>query len=122
MRNIPADPVQPSEQGHSSPVEIVQADRRSAVAAGQVRVSVEAPLRCIEHVWRPLEQAHLALPVEAVLAAIAARQPRVMADGERHLTPCAPQLVGELDAGRGGADDEHAEDRPEQRVMPRQQP
>ena len=43
-----------------------------------------------------------------VTAAIDARHAHVLAHGKRHRAARAVDLVGELDAGRGGADDEHA--------------
>ena len=47
-------------------------------------------------------------PPQHVAAAIRARQPHVLADGERHRPAGAVDLVGELHAGRRRADDEHA--------------
>ena len=47
-------------------------------------------------------------PPEDVAPAVAPRQPHVLADGEGDRSAGAVDLVGELDAGRRRADDEHA--------------
>ena len=55
-----------------------------------------------------VECADLVEPPEDVHASVAARHPRVAANGEVHVASGASQLVGELHPGGRGADDEHA--------------
>ena len=54
------------------------------------------------------EHAHPIHPPEDIAPTPVARHPRMSADGQRHIASAAAQLVGDLDAGSGGADDEHA--------------
>ncbi len=55
-----------------------------------------------------VEEPHRVEPPENVTAAVPPRQPHVASDGQRDGPPRRLDLVGDLDAGRGGADDEHA--------------
>ena len=50
-----------------------------------------------------------------VAAAVGPRHPDVIADGDTHPPPRAPQFVGDLHARCGGADDQHVT----QRDLPR---
>ena len=55
----------------------------------------------------PVEHAELLEPPDQVVAAIAARQARGLADGEKHAAAGAVQLFGDLRARCAGADHEH---------------
>ena len=57
---------------------------------------------------RGVEGADPVEPPEDVHAAVVARHAGVAADGDRHVASGRAELVGELDAGRRGADDQHA--------------
>ena len=57
---------------------------------------------------RGVEEAEAVEPPEDVHAAVGARHAGVAADGDRHVAAGRPELVGELDAGRRGADHQHA--------------
>ena len=56
---------------------------------------------------RPVEQAHRVQPPHDVHAPVTPRHPGVAAHREDHLPSGGGQFVGELGAGRRGADDEH---------------
>ena len=65
---------------------------------------------------RGVEDAEAVEPPVDVHAAVGARHAGVAADGDRHVSPGRPELAGELDAGRRGADDQHAAVRQRARV------
>ena len=54
-----------------------------------------------------VEDAQLVHPPVDVAAAVGPRHPDVVADRDGHRPPGSPQLVGDLHARRGGADDQH---------------
>jgi hypothetical protein len=94
------------------------------VAAAQVRVAAADQLQrglpsCrgdVGHVDGAGEPTGGVQPPEAVHAPVAARHPGVPADGEGDLAPRADQFIGDLHAGRGGTDHEHAARREPGRV------
>ena len=65
-------------------------------------------LEVVDGVVALVEQADRVHPPVDVSAPVGAREPDVVADGEGHGASGALELVGDLDAGGRGADDEHA--------------
>ena len=77
--------------------------------AGQLHRALPAgPCRVGDLVDGPGERADLVEPPPDVDAPVAPREPAVAADGQHHVATGAGELVGELHAGGGGADDQDA--------------
>jgi len=99
----------PPDQPDAVGLQRRQVERPVVRPADQLQRRLRPGRARIRHlVDRPVEQAGRREPPEDVHAAVAAGQPAVAADGERHVPAGGPQLVGDLHAGCRGADDEDA--------------
>ena len=86
----------------------IQVERRVRRADELRRGQAPGAGQIVDRVVPLVPHARAVHPPEHVASAVPAREADVLTDGERHRPPRAVNLVGELDTGRRGADDEHA--------------
>ena len=87
---------------------LAQIDVAAAVAAGDVVIGLVAHAlaqRMLVH--RQIVVAHQVQPLDHVLAAIAPRHPRRIADAQMHLAAGEMQILGDLAAGLSAAHHQH---------------
>ena len=87
---------------------LAQVDVAAAVAPGHVVIGLVAHAfaqRMLVH--RQIVVAHHVQPLDHVLAAVAPRHARRVADAEMHLAAGEMQILGDLAAGLAAADDQH---------------
>ena len=105
---VAVDADEPAGEPHAEPLERGQVDVAVVLTADELqRALVAAPGRVGDLVDRLGERADLVEPPPDVHPPVAAGNPAVTADGEHDLPAGAGELVGDLDAGGGGAHDEH---------------
>jgi hypothetical protein len=98
----------PSAKSACAPARRSRRPRTSTPARCSTPRSRSSPARVGHVVDRDVEVAELLEPLPDVAAAIASRQARVPAHGDRHLAARPGELERELLARRAGADDEDA--------------
>ncbi len=104
-----ADRRQASDDAHAAIGQRVEVDRPVLGRPDQLRRRQVAGADEIVHLVVALaEHTGRLHPPAHVATAVRPRQPDVLADGEGHRSPGAPDLVGQLHAGGRRADDEHA--------------
>ena len=91
-------------RGEGVEVEVGPVGRSDELGRGDVPRAHEV----VDLVVALVEPAELAEPPHDVAVPVGPRHADVLTHGDRHLAPGAQQLVGELEAGGRGADDEHA--------------
>ena len=106
---VPVDPDQPAREPHAGGLQRDQVEVAAVGPADQLQGRLPPGLLGVGHLVDRLgEGAHLVEPPEDVEAAVAARDPRVVAGREGDVASGAGELVGQLDAGGGGAHHQHA--------------
>ena len=110
-RRAPSRRVPPTTRPTSSTPVAVSA-LRSSVVLGRAdelgRGQAPGAGQIVDGVVRLVPHARLVHPPQHIASAVPAGKPDVLADRERHRAPRAANLVGELNARRRCADDEHA--------------
>ena len=107
------DPVahrsEPTDDLHADLTERVEIDRAPLGRADQLRRrDVAGPDQIVDLVVALVEHAGGVHPPEDVAPAIGPWHPHVLADRQRDRAAASMDLVGQLDARRRAADDEHA--------------